>query len=244
MIYLTGDIHGTLDINRLLIERFPEQHNLTKEDYVIILGDFGLIWNQVETKEEIYWLNWLDNKSFTTLFIDGNHENFDRLCEYPEVDMFGNKVGKISKSVFHLKRGRIYIINNKKFFTFGGAFSVDKKSRIPYISWWPEEYPSDEEINIGWKNLKKHSYNVDYVLTHAAPQSIVDEFSSDPVFLKASICPGIKIDDYVSKVLEEYKQKITFNKWFFGHYHFDNIINDKFEVLFKKMLCLHFFGGK
>ena len=28
-------------------------------------------------------LDWLDGKAFTTLFVDGNHENFDRLYAYP-----------------------------------------------------------------------------------------------------------------------------------------------------------------
>lgn len=238
MIYLTGDVHGKSNMSRFSTNKFPEQTLLTKEDYLIILGDFGLIWDQKATKDERYWLNWLDNKYFTTLFIDGNHDNMTRLYKFPEIDMFGDRVGKISKSVFHLKRGRIYSINDKKFFTFGGGLSLDKHSRIPYISWWPEEYPSNEEINLGWKNLEKHNYKIDYVLTHAAPQSIVEEFSSNPMFLKASICPGVEIKDYVSNVLEEYKQKITFKKWFFGHYHFDAEINDKFEILFKKIVVL------
>ena len=32
-----------------------------------------------ESRYEKYWLDWLDKKPFTTLFIDGNHENHDRL---------------------------------------------------------------------------------------------------------------------------------------------------------------------
>lgn len=236
MIYLTGDTHG--NFNKLNTEAFPESHTMAKNDYVIILGDFGLIWNPKETKEERYWLNWLDFRPFTTLFIDGNHENFDRLYKFPEIDMFGDKVGKISKSVFHLKRGRVYDIDNKKFFTFGGGLSIDKNNRFPRISWWPREYPSHDEINLGWINLQKNEYKVDYVLTHVAPESIFNEFSNNEKFLKASMFLNKNIEDYVSKVLEEYKKTIKFDKWFFGHYHFDYKINDKFEVLFQKILHL------
>lgn len=50
---------------------------MTKDDYVIICGDFGGVWD--EGKMETVLLDWLDSKSFTTLFVDGNHENFDRL---------------------------------------------------------------------------------------------------------------------------------------------------------------------
>ncbi len=50
MIYLTGDTHGRVE--RLNVTKFPESHYMTKNDYVVILGDFGLIWSQKETKED------------------------------------------------------------------------------------------------------------------------------------------------------------------------------------------------
>lgn len=81
MIYITGDIHG--DPTRFSKEAFPEQSKMTKEDYVIVCGDFGLVWDQMESRTEEYWLNWLQNKPFTTLFVDGNHENHDRLDAMP-----------------------------------------------------------------------------------------------------------------------------------------------------------------
>ncbi|MDL2220902.1 metallophosphoesterase, partial [Eubacteriales bacterium OttesenSCG-928-N14] len=65
MIYITGDMHGPRDVQKFAIEVFPEQKKLFKEDYVIICGDFGLVWDG--GPEEKYWLNWLENKSFTTL---------------------------------------------------------------------------------------------------------------------------------------------------------------------------------
>lgn len=79
MIYVTGDTHGDW-ISRLNSNAFPEGKTLTKDDYVIICGDFGL-WH--DTKEERYNLKWLSEKSFTTLFACGNHENYDRLYQYP-----------------------------------------------------------------------------------------------------------------------------------------------------------------
>lgn len=46
MIYVTGDTHGCLDVKKLSIKNFKEQKSLTKEDYVIICGDFGLTWDK------------------------------------------------------------------------------------------------------------------------------------------------------------------------------------------------------
>ena len=168
-IYITGDIHG--NPVRLSTDSFYEQKEMTKDDYVIILGDFGLVWNcKGESKNEKWWLNWLEDKPFTTLFIDGNHENHDRLDEYPVEEWHGGKVHKIRPSVIHLMRGQVYEIEGKKFFTFGGAASHDIKDgildvvddaalikkwrddytklfRINKVSWWDRELPSEEEMD-------------------------------------------------------------------------------------------------
>ena len=39
MIYVTGDCHA--DFTRFNTKIFPEQYEMTKDDYVIICGDFG-----------------------------------------------------------------------------------------------------------------------------------------------------------------------------------------------------------
>lgn len=78
MIYITGDCHGNFE--RFNTDIFPEQLEMNKEDYVIICGDFGGIWDKSgDSKKEAMILNQLECKSYTTLFVDGNHENFDRL---------------------------------------------------------------------------------------------------------------------------------------------------------------------
>ena len=64
MIYITGDTHIPSDIGKLSAKRFREQKNLSKNDYLIICGDFGGVWDG--SNEEKYWLKWLRDKSFTT----------------------------------------------------------------------------------------------------------------------------------------------------------------------------------
>ena len=41
MIYITGDIHGSIDIAKILPENWNESEKLTRSDYLIICGDFG-----------------------------------------------------------------------------------------------------------------------------------------------------------------------------------------------------------
>ena len=164
MIYITGDCHG--DFTKFNMENFPHQKEMTKDDYVIICGDFGGVWNKDEESEkEKWWLDWLERKSFTTLFVDGNHENFDRLYSYPVEEWNGDKVHRIRPSVIHLMRGQVFMLEGKKIYAFGGARSHDisggvleyddpdfhkkrkaldrnfESYRVNHYSWWEQEMP-------------------------------------------------------------------------------------------------------
>ena len=61
MIFVTGDTHIPIDITKLNRYNFPEQKELTKDDFLIICGDFGGVWNG--DKEELYWRKWLEEKN-------------------------------------------------------------------------------------------------------------------------------------------------------------------------------------
>ena len=52
MIYLTGDTHS--DFTRFSTDKFPIQKEMRKDDYVIIGGDFGGVWNYLV---EVYMKN-------------------------------------------------------------------------------------------------------------------------------------------------------------------------------------------
>ena len=142
---------------------------------IILLGDFGLVWNRDgESKQEKYWLDWLNQKPFTTVFVDGNHENHKRLASYPIKEWHGGKVHEVRSNVLHLMRGEVFTIEDKKFFAFGGASShdiqdgildyidkdwreeakkLDKQGKYMYrikdLSWWKEELPTVEEMQHG-----------------------------------------------------------------------------------------------
>ena len=81
-LFVTGDMHCNAcgEFSKLNTKNFPVQKELSKDDYILIAGDFGCIWNG--STEEEYWLDWLENKPFTTLFVDGNHENHARLAQF------------------------------------------------------------------------------------------------------------------------------------------------------------------
>ncbi|MGN1414615.1 MAG: metallophosphoesterase [Anaerovoracaceae bacterium] len=248
MIYITGDCHQ--DFRRFSTRVFPEQREMSKDDFVIICGDFGGVWNSGrESKEEKHVLDWLDSKSFTTLFVDGNHENFDRLYAYPVEEWHGGKVHKIRPSVIHLMRGQIFEIDGKRFFTFGGATSHDisggilepddpdfryKKKlldrgtlpyRIHHVSWWPEELPSEAEMEEGRQNLSAHGNAVDFIVTHCCA-------SSTQVLLGGSMYTP----DAFTAYLEEIRQNVKFKKWFFGHYHDNRNVSAEEILLYEQVI--------
>lgn len=248
MIYITGDTH--CDFSRFETEDFPIQEELTKEDYVIICGDFGGVWTfEEESQREKQILDWLNDKKFTTLFVDGNHENYTRLYNYPVEEWHGGKVHKIRDSVLHLMRGEIFNIDNKRIFTFGGASSHDIQDgilnldeeeriyeyrkrgayfRIRDFSWWDLELPTDEEMKNGIKNLEKVNYKVDCIITHCCPTNI------------ALLLNRAYKKDSLTDYLQTISEKCKFDKWYFGHYHENKNINEKFTVLYEDIVPIKF----
>lgn len=241
MIFITGDCHG--DYRRLNTQNFPIQKKMTRNDYIIVCGDFGF-WNP--SREQDWWLDWLSAKPFTLLWVDGNHENFDLLKEYPIHSWKGGKVQYIRDNVVHLMRGQIFELEGASFFTFGGARSHDIQDgildiddedfaetsrqlrardalfRVNHISWWKEELPDQQEMDEGKENLEKHGWQVDYIITHCAPTAFLED-------LQAS-------SDLMTDYLEEIRQRCEYKKWFFGHYHDNWELTEKDRLLYEQIL--------
>ncbi|MBQ4509222.1 MAG: metallophosphoesterase [Clostridia bacterium] len=217
MIYITGDTHGEQ-------ARFDElathgEPDWTENDYLIVCGDFGYIFKN--SPMEHVFLNRLEKKPYTICFCDGNHENFAEINSYPVEIWNGGKVHKIRKNVIHLMRGQIYEFEGKKIFTFGGAYSRDRYMRKENYSYWREELPNDSEYKEASENLKNHNFEVDYVITHTAPREIIKRMGKNPD----------PHDDELTGYLEWIMYSIKFKKWFFGHWHDERSIGDKFRAL-------------
>lgn len=250
MIYITGDCHA--DWRRFSKKNFPEQDNMTLDDFVIVCGDFG-IWDGSD--HERYQLNWLSEKNFNILFVDGNHENFDRLYsdEFEVVDFHGGKAHKIMDNIYHLMRGYVFDICGKKIFTFGGASSHDiddgildvndfdtekefraaykkmkdqqKMFRVNHVSWWKEEMPTQDEMEFGMNSLDAVDNEVDFIVTHCCPQQIASLISR-----------GMYKPDQLTSFFNVISETVDFKKWFFGHYHDNMQIMSKFIMLYDQII--------
>ncbi len=242
MIYITGDTHGIMDWKKLDSSNFSEQEFMNPDrDYVIIAGDFGGIWDGADF--DAYVQKTYNNRNFTTLFIDGNHENHDLLDKYPIEEWHGGKVHKISDHIIHLMRGQVYTIDGIRFFAMGGAKSTDKQYRKEGESWWAREMPSDEEYEEALENLRNVNFEVDVVLTHCSPEGYIGKnmspvYNSDINRLLAANMAGVvdrsgnRLTRFLDSLIVDYGLK--FKHWYFGHYHRD-MDWDKFSLLFSSV---------
>ena len=221
-LYITGDTHGDYDITKLTSRSFPD--TLTKNDYVLICGDCAAVWDK--GFGDRYIQKWFDNKSWTTLYVDGNHENHDALRELPLEEWNGGLVHKVSDSVIHLERGQLFNIDGHTLFTMGGATSIDKQWRVEGKSWWKSELPTAEEIKQAENKLQEYNNKIDYIITHCASNRMIEHMVRH------------KESDILTDWFESIEDKVDFKHWYFGHYHIDKEIDDKHTALYNKVIKL------
>ena len=231
MIYITGDTHG--ELGRFFgPQRLPDD-SLTEEDYLIVAGDFGFVFQQCGTPyhaEERAALDALEEKPYTILFVDGNHENFDRLAsEFPEEDWHGGRVRRIRRNVLHLLRGYVYGIDGRRVFAMGGGYSHDRATRREGFDWWCDEMPSNEEYRRATRSLAEHQNRVDLIVTHTAPDKVLFALG------KAADPHEAELTGFLQWVMDT----VSFDRWFFGHWHLDERLTGIFAPFTAVHCSLH-----
>lgn len=225
MIWLCGDTHGEINIDK--VEKFFQQGTkATKNDFLIILGDAGVCWDDGISDDVVQDI--LTALPCTVLWLDGNHDNFDLIERYPIKEWHGGKVQFITGNIIHLMRGQVYEIEGHTFFTFGGGFSIDKMYRTEHVSWWSQEMPSKEEYDEGRKNLKDADWKVDYILTHSCPHSIA----------KLLVTDIISGEEELQEYLDWVKDNVEYKQWYFGHWHMDAVAKKKHQCLWEKIVAI------
>lgn len=127
--------------------------------------------------------------------------------------------------------GQFLEIEGKTIFTFGGATSIDRDYRIEGRSWWPQELPTYDELDEGIANLKRYGNKVDYIITHSCGQRAL-------MYPKLRIYAGVKIACPESHLLSNFEDIVQFKHWYFGHFHIDAQLSDKYTVLINKIVKL------
>ncbi len=224
MVYLTGDTHG--DFRR--IKQFCFKVTPTLDDTMIILGDasFNYYGNYRDKNAKEY-----ASKLPITLFcIHGNHERRPAtIPTYIEKEYHGGMVWyeEDYPNILFAKDGEIYDFDGRKCIVIGGAYSVDKYYRLAMgWNWFPDEQPSEAIKQQVEKQLASVGNTIDIVLSHTCPL----RYEPTKVFLKK--VDQSTVDKSTELWLGEIEKKITYSKWYCGHYHITKEI-DKLQFVFE-----------
>lgn len=221
MYYITGDKHG--NFKNLLY--FIKSNNLGENDTIIILGDSGL--NYYVGPESRRWKKALRKTKCTFFIVRGNHEERPENINTYHEKIWNDGIVYIENdfpTLLFAKDGEEFNFNGKKILVIGGAYSIDKFYRLSKgWNWFADEKLSKVEMNKILDKVTGKTY--DYVFTHTAP------ISEEPIELFMQGIDQSKVDKEMEKFLEQIKNNITFDKWFYGHYH-GTKTKEKFRLMY------------
>lgn len=221
--YITGDTHG--NFNR--IDYFCQRFETSKEDILCILGDAGI--NYYLNKKDYMLKQVLQDMPITFFCIHGNHEERPfNISTYITKEWNGGTVYYEEEfpNILFAKDGEIYNINGKSVLVIGGAYSVDKEYRIlKGWSWFKDEQPSKEIVKYIEKQITKQRH-FDIVLTHTCP------IKTEPRHMFLPFIDQSKVDKTTELLLQRIADWITFDSWYFGHFH-GHWDNGKYHMLFE-----------
>ena len=232
MIYLTGDTHG--DFTR--VDRFCKRIKTSKDDILIILGDAGI--NYFLGKRDRKLKEALSKLPITLFCIHGNHEiRPSNIPSYHQMQWHNGVVyqEKDYPNLLFAKDGEIYDLDGKSTFVCGGAYSVDKYYRLVSGNrWFSDEQPNETIKSYCISQLEKIGWSVDTVLTHTCPYEHMPREAFLPMIDQSTV------DNSTEFWLETIYQKLSFNKWYCGHYHINKmaLLSKKVQFLFDDIVEL------
>lgn len=204
-LMVAGDWHGNGNwaISALKTAR------LNGCDAVLQLGDYGY-WPEQEPgflKAVERYLSVVCKGQITLYWLDGNHENHDRLVP-----------GAGTSCTRHLPRGHRWEWWGKTWMSVGGGVSVDKKWRTPGKDWFPDETLSPRQ----WEHCMRDG-KVDVVVAHDTPAGVdipgihAQEKQGEvwSAYPADAISESWQHRDGLQAIAEQTRP----SHWFCGHYH-------------------------
>ena len=227
MIYITGDTHR--DFRR--VAAFCDTVHSTKDDILVILGDAGI--NYFDEQKDNELKRQLSELPITLFCIHGNHEKRpETISTYQETDWRGASayIEAEFPTLIFAKDGEIYELDGKRCVVIGGAYSVDKQIRLANNwGWWQDEQPSADIKRRVEQQLEMEKWNVDTVFSHTCPMKHIPR----EVFLSG--IDQSTVDNSTEEWLDEIADKLSYSRWYCGHYHTDKTI-DKLRFLFNDFI--------
>lgn len=213
MIYITGDMHGSLSP----IYNFLDEYKPEPNDILVVLGDVGINYtgaiNDVRLKCIIE--SYMDKNCMTFFCIHGNHENRPQnISSYKEKEWHGGRVlyeERFPHILFPVD-GDIFDIEGAKCIVIGGAYSVDKYYRLENgHNWWSDEQPSPKIKAYVEKQLSNNK--VDIVFSHTCPAKYIPTECFLPMIDQSTV------DNSTEEWLDKIENDLDYKAWYCGHWH-------------------------
>ena len=221
MIYITGDIHGSLEPILDLVEKYEPK----EDDIIVILGDVAV--NYTGRLRDKFIKEEMNNIGVTFFCIHGNHENRPQnIASYQEKNWNGGRVlyEEDYPNILFPVDGDIFELEGNKCIVIGGAYSVDKFYRLRNgYNWWPDEQPSPTIKEYVEEQVKNNK--IDVVFSHTCPYKYI------PTECFLSGIDQSKVDNSTEKWLDTIEEALEYEAWYLGHWHTDKRI-DKMHFLF------------
>lgn len=188
----------------------PRRRRAAGCDTVVHLGDFGL-WPGRDGAQYLADLTErLARLRMALYWVDGNHDDHAALAATTLAD----GVHPITDRIVHLPRGFRWTWHGRVWLAAGGAVSIDRNSRIPTRSWWPEEVLSDADVGTCIT-----SGPVDVVVSHDCPAGVptVEALVGDPAW---NLPPDIEADSAANRRrMRAIVDAVRPRELYHGHYH-------------------------
>lgn len=214
-LFITGDKHAEFDF----LKNFCEVNKTSREDVLIILGDAGILYFGNKTFRERRLKDYISNFPITLFCVRGNHEErAEDRSEMTKKEIFGNDVyfDLDYPNILYAIDGFQYVINGETFLVIGGAYSVDKFYRLMTGNmWFSNEQLNEQEMNKISEFVRGKHFN--HILAHTCP------FTWEPTYLFLGGVDQSTIDSAMERWLEHVVYECSFDNYWFGHFHGDNM---------------------
>ena len=173
-IVVAGDWHGNEEWALSVIRRVPALLGGEGQRLILHLGDFG-IWPDKAGQVYLDRLSRALGEAGAELwFVDGNHEDFDRLGQLDEKPGPDGRVPVVPR-IMHLPRGHRWTWHGLTWLACGGAVSLDRAIRTAGVDWWPqEEITTEQEVALSG------SGHADVMVCHDCPSGVAHTFAHPP----------------------------------------------------------------
>lgn len=132
-------------------------------------------------------------------------------------------------NLYFAKDGELFDLDGKRTLVIGGAYSVDKWTRLMYgFGWWPDEQPTDAIKADVQRQLEQQNWDVDVVLSHTVPL----KYEPTEMFLEG--VDQSQVDKSTEQWLDQIESRLTYRKWYAGHYHTEKEM-DQLEIMFENI---------